>query len=140
MLVRVCQRYREIRLYSQIYRNQSLQMLLSHEVREPIWNVIIQRGNSFRARDCNAEFSEIFQEGVFGEFNAVEKALFLSSYNFDEICDACQTQCKGSVSTFIQYLSDNDSMTPQDFMSGWPSQLFSQNLFIDNVVCRSVSR
>jgi len=53
MLVRACQRYREISLHAQIYRNQPLQMLLSNEVRESIWNVIIQTCNSFRARDSN---------------------------------------------------------------------------------------
>jgi len=45
---------------------------------------------SSRARDCNAQFSEIFQEGVFGELNLTEKSLFITlncsnSFDYSEI-------------------------------------------------------
>jgi len=33
--------------------------------REPIWNYVMNLCHTFAARDCNAAFSEIFQETVF---------------------------------------------------------------------------
>ena len=48
--------------YVQSRENRSL----LREIREPVWSYIIDHCSSFVTRDCNAAFSQIFQERTFG--------------------------------------------------------------------------
>lgn len=97
----------------------------------------------FVAKDCNAQFSQIFQENVFQFVNDIEKAIFLSSYQYNELCESCQCHCRGTVSVFVQYLSSIsfDESDRRDLSNiYWPQILLSQNLFIQNINCSSCDR
>lgn len=62
---------------------------LLREVREPLWSYIIERCSSFVARDCNACFSQIFEERTFGHLNEEEENLFTTQRTFDSFCSTC---------------------------------------------------
>ena len=46
--------------------------LLLSEIHEPVWSYIIDHCSSFAARDCNACFSQIFEQRTFGNMNVQE--------------------------------------------------------------------
>ena len=50
------------------------------EIREPVWSYIIDCCRSLATRDCNAAFSQIFQERTFGYPSEEEESLFTSSF------------------------------------------------------------
>jgi len=96
--------------------------LLSIEVRQPIWEVIQTNCISFRARDCNAEFSEIFRQAVFGELNDSEVGIFVSRYNFEVFCDTCNLKMPQSAETFLYYVNCPEFIS-EEFLTQWPSSL-----------------
>ena len=109
--------------------------LLQIQVRDPIWDFVIDKCPSFRLRDCNAVFSEIFQEHVF-EFNEIEKAMFLTCYDYDFLCNTCGNNNIKSTATFVQYVSNLHNEQNLNFLSeSWPTVLFSQNFSIVESKC-----
>ena len=62
--------------YVQLRKNRSL----LHEIRKPVWSYIIGRCSSFVTTDCNATFSQIFQEKTFGYLSEKEESLFTSAF------------------------------------------------------------
>lgn len=64
--------------------------LLLRDLRDPVWSYIIDHCSSFVARDCNACFSEIFEEKTFGFLNEEEENLFTTLRSFDSICNTCE--------------------------------------------------
>ena len=73
--------YYTLRNHIEFPENLNYELLLS-QVREPLWNFICEKCPSFVARDCNTQFSEIFQERVFSDLNDLEKSLFVTNYNY----------------------------------------------------------
>ena len=56
-----------------------------HEIQEPMWSYIIDHCSSFVTTDCNAAFSQIFQERTFGYLSEEEESLFTSAFRLGEI-------------------------------------------------------
>ena len=66
LIFSACQRY-ECHLPSDAQNMSVIYEIISYEVRMHIWSYICEKSPSFRAKDSNAQFSEIFQESVFGK-------------------------------------------------------------------------
>ena len=64
-------------------------ILTLETVREPIWAKIIEYCPSFRNRDLNAEFSEIFSSRFFNTLTPEEKDVFEFSYCMTGRCLSC---------------------------------------------------
>ena len=62
---------------------------LLREIREPLW-VYLQHCPSFFARDCNACFSQIFEEWTFGDLCSEEMNIFSSLRIFESFCKSCR--------------------------------------------------
>ena len=105
-----------------------------HQKYASLFYYIIEKCPSFRAKDCNAEFSQIFQESVFNFQNDFERAMFLSTYQFNQLCTNCDHQCVGSVDVFLQYFSWEGDVN--DVIVQWPELLFSENLFVNKIICQ----
>ena len=60
---------------SQCCENNQNRKYLSR-IRERVWLHLIENCSSFQARDCNACFSQIFEEKTFGNLNFEEASLF----------------------------------------------------------------
>lgn len=60
------------------------------EIRDPVWSYLIQHCASFVPRDCNACFSQIFEEQTFGYLNEEEEKLFTTLRNFESFCVTCE--------------------------------------------------
>ena len=89
LLLETCARYQ---LSSHQFRDRlshNMYAAFSRDVRQQLWDYIIINYPSFTAKDCNAQFSEIFQERVFSFSNDLEKAVFLCSYTYTETCNHC---------------------------------------------------
>ena len=63
---------------------------LLSEIREPVWLYLRQHCSSFEARDCNAAFSQIFEEKIFGTLNTEEVNLFATQRMFESYCERCE--------------------------------------------------
>lgn len=109
--------------------------LIAYNVRDPIWTLIQSRCPSFRRRDCNAQFSEIFQESVFGSLNDSEKALFITSFQYNDCCECCGRIICGSMCSFVQYVSNYRSLPLAHFNDNWHMYLFAHNFFVTKIVC-----
>ena len=57
------------------------------EIRELVWSYIIDHCSSFVARDCNACFSQIFEQRTLGNMNIDEESLFVTLRTFDCFCN-----------------------------------------------------
>ena len=116
-----CQRY-EITVSNATPNMSFIYDLLSWEVGQPVWDYIQTKCPSFQLKDCNAQFSEIFQERVFGNLNQVEKSLFTTSYELEHHC-ICGKFLKKSFETFVRYVDFPTTNIPLDFFSSWPIYL-----------------
>ena len=105
--------------------------LLQFQVRETIWDFLCEKCPSFRPRDCNAVFSDIFREQVFSDLNDLEKLALITTLNFNEVCSICNSTCIGFVNTFVQYVSNTDP----NYITDWPDMLFQTNFSIQSVTC-----
>lgn len=121
LLFTSCQRY-EITVSNATPNMSFIYDLLSWEVRQPVWDYIQTKCPSFQLKDCNAQFSEIFQERVFGNLNQVEKSLFTTSYELEHHC-ICGKFLKKSFETFVRYVDFPTTNIPLDFFSSWPIYL-----------------
>ena len=69
-------------------------------IREYIWLYLATHCSTFRARDNNACFSQIFEERTFGKINQEEASLFMAQTMFKSTCQICQNR----VMTFLSHL------------------------------------
>ena len=58
---------------------------LLEEIKEPLWAYLRQQCPSFLERDCNARFSQIFEEKTFGKLTPDEMNIFSSLEQTKEI-------------------------------------------------------
>ena len=131
LLVETCVRYQ---IFSQQFKDNlssSTNSLISIDVRHKLWGYIIANCPSFAQRDCNAQFSEIFQERVFSFSHKLEKFLFISRSSYSESCKTCFFVNTGRVNTFVQYITGLDNRID------WASKLFSHNVLPQNVKCNA---
>ena len=133
LIYQVCEKYK-LHLSNEVENLSVVYELISYEVRSPVWHYIQEKCPSFRPRDCNAQFSEIFQEVVFGILNDTEKALFMCSFSYDDCCNICRNTIQDSIDSFVQYVFC-DEPRPEGFETNWPSFLSAQNFFVQNISC-----
>ena len=62
---------------------------LLRELREPLWVYLQQHCPPFLSRDCNACFSQIFEERTFGDLSSEEMNIFSSQRIFESFCKTC---------------------------------------------------
>ena len=62
---------------------------LLRELREPLWVYLQQHCSPFLSRDCNACFSQIFEERTFGDLSSEEMNIFSSQRIFESFCKTC---------------------------------------------------
>jgi len=72
------------------YLNSRENGSLLREIRDPIWFYLIEHFSSFVGRNCNACFSQIFQEKTFGDLNAEKEKLLSTLRTFESFCSTCQ--------------------------------------------------
>ena len=112
-----CKKYSQHTLTA-VPRIRFLYELLSIEVRQPIWDFIIHNCNSFRNRDPNAQFSEIFRHAVFGQLNVSEIGTFISRCTFDRFCHSCNIKSPGFEEILLHYV---DCSNPsRETVTDWP--------------------
>ena len=100
-----CKKYSEHTL-SAVPRINFVYELLSMEVRQPIWDFVISKCNSFHNRDGNAEFFEIFRQIVFGDLNLEEVSTFVTRCTFDRFCNLCNIESPDFEEIFLHYVNN----------------------------------
>jgi len=121
-----CKKYSE-HTRSAVPRIKFVYELLSIEVRQPIWDFVISKCNTFRDRDGNAEFSQIFRQVVFGDLNVAEVSAFLTRCTFDRFCNLCNVKSPGFEEILLHYVN---SMNPSNqTVKEWPDLLVDFNSF-----------
>ena len=95
LLFATCSRYIELSENSR----------LLPEIREPVWAYLRQHCPSFLARDCNACFSEIFEEKTFGELTPDEMSLFSSLRTFHSFCNTCKKDVTLNSSFLLNFVT-----------------------------------
>jgi len=95
LLFNTCSRYTESRENSN----------LLEEIREPLWAYLRQQCLSFLAKDCNACFSQIFEERTFGKLTPDEMNIFLSLRTFQSFCETCQKDVVLNSSIFVNFVT-----------------------------------
>ena len=76
LLIETCARYQISSLQFRSNLSSATNSMLSMHTRQNLWDYIIANCPSFVAKDCNAQFSEIFQERVFSFSSDLERFLF----------------------------------------------------------------
>ena len=71
------------------YRNQDGNSSCLPAIREPVWLYLTEQCSTFQARDCNASFSQMFEEKTFGNLSPKEVSLFATQRLFETFCSTC---------------------------------------------------
>lgn len=95
LLFNTCSRYIESRENSKLFE----------EIKEPLWAYLGQQCPSFLARDCNACFSQIFEERTFGKLTSDEKSIFSSLTTFQSFCETCQKDVVLNSSILVNFVT-----------------------------------
>ena len=95
-------------------------------IREPVWSYLRDCCPSFRNRDCNAQFSEIFSSRIFNDLTPFEKSFFQASYFYRGVCQLCNSYLVVEEYVIVSVLSITEYpqlMINQDL---WPFLIESQ--------------
>ena len=76
-------------------------------VYENLWSYLRERCSSFQARDCNASFSQIFEEKTFGQLNPDEVSLFATQRLFESYCPTCNKNVNLNSNIFLTCVSQS---------------------------------
>ena len=95
LLFNTCSRYFESRENSK----------LLEEIEEPLCAYLRQQCPPFSARDCNACFSQIFEERTFGKLTPDEMNIFSSLRTFQSFCETCQKDVVLNSSILVNFLT-----------------------------------
>ncbi|KAL9951679.1 hypothetical protein ACROYT_G044397 [Oculina patagonica] len=93
---------------------------LLSEIREPVWLYLRQRCSSFEARDCNAAFSQIFEEKIFGTLNTEEVNLFATQRMFESYCERCEKKVTLDSRIFLTFVSQSELSKHKYDNISWP--------------------
>ena len=107
-------------------------VVLLSQIREPIWECIISSCPSFIARNCDAEFSQIFTGAIFNDLSSQEKLYFESSYSVAGTCLHCSSSNERNFRVSLSYISEIDFASYHD-VSNWP-QMLNPNSTDDTVI------
>ena len=89
---------------SQCCENNQNRKYLSR-ISERVWLPLIENCSSFQARDCNACFSQIFEEKTFGNLNFEEASLFATQREYDSYCQTCEKDVSFNSRIFLTYVT-----------------------------------
>ena len=93
---------------------------LLRELREPIWIYLQQHCPSFLSRDCNACFSQIFEERTFGDLSSEEMNIFSSQRIFESFCKTCHDNLAFKSSILVNYVTRSALQKCQLDHNSWP--------------------
>ena len=103
-------------IYDVAILNSDFDLLI--QVREPIWDYIIQNCPSFIPRNSDAEFSQIFSGNIFRSLASEERALFETYFKIEGVCSQCNHMNSRNNSVMVSYISE---ISHENFdYSRWP--------------------
>ena len=122
--------------------NQSEKKLYLAEIRELIWSLLRQKCPSFSLMNCDAQFTQIFQESIFSDMSEDEKSVFLSSYCNDGTCPTpgCGHAIRKQVKVFVHYVSQIELLSFNISLNDWYKlfeKLHFQNLVLYCEECKT---
>ena len=93
---------------------------LLEEIKEPLWAYLREQCPSFLARDCNACFSQIFEERTFGKLTPDEMNIFSSLRTFQSFCETCQKDVVLNSSILINFVTRSALQICELNYNSWP--------------------
>jgi len=96
-----------------IYGTLEYDVMTRGIIREATWSNIIRSCSTFTARDCNAEFSEIFSSEIFRSITDDEKNTFQIIFNAAGYCANCNISVdqETNIVTVLYSLEFSDLLT-----------------------------
>ena len=76
------------------------------EIREPIWRRVIESCESFRARNSDAVFSDIFSSNFFKTLSQQEQQIFETKINSKGICHQCHVEKEYESTELVNFILD----------------------------------
>ena len=112
LLCNTCSRYIESRENSK----------LLEEIKELLWAYLRQQCPSFLVRDCNACFSQIFEERTFGKLTPDETNIFSSLRTFHSFCETCQKDVVQNSSILVNFVTRSalQKCELNNYYNSWP--------------------
>lgn len=105
-------------------------------IREPIWLHLIENCSSFQARDCNACFSQIFEEKTFGNLNFEEARLFATQRVFDSYCQTCEKHVMVNDRIFLTYVTHSGLKKFGFDVCSWPLYVANVHTQPGRLLCK----
>ena len=96
---------------------------LLEQIREPVWRYLGQKCSTFTARDCNACFSQSFEEKTFGKLNADERNIFSSSRTFQSFCQTCCRDVTLNSTILLNFVDQSALQKHGLHYSSWPQYI-----------------
>ena len=93
---------------------------LLEEIKEPLWAYLRQQCTSFLARDCNACFSQIFEERTFGKLTSDEMNIFSSLRTFQSFCETFQKDVVLNSSILVNFVTRSKLQKCELNYNSWP--------------------
>ena len=93
------------------------------QIREPVWRYLGQKCSTFTARDCNACFSQSFEEKTFGKLNADERNIFSSSRTFQSFCQTCCRDVTLNSTILLNFVDQSALQKHGLHYSSWPQYI-----------------
>ena len=93
---------------------------LLEEIKEPLWAYSRQQCPSSLARDCNACFSQIFDERTFGKLTPDEMNIFSSLRTFQSFWDTCQKDVVLNSSILVNFVTRSALQKCELNYNSWP--------------------
>ena len=133
-------RYRSL-TNSNYDNDNSLEFRLA-EIRQPIWEFLVGKCESFLNRDANAIFSEIFSSPVFDTFTNIERNLFETSCILTGKCTDCNENLRLHECVSLNFITKDD-INSLDSFNEWPILLdpIARNRSLQcrcNSICRDL--
>ena len=77
--------------------------------------------------DCNAKFSEIFQNNVFTHLPVQDRSVIYSKYYSGTFCNGCQINVDTCSEVLINYISFYDLLSLNISVESWPEYILQSN-------------
>jgi len=77
-------------------------------IRQPVWGYVVQKCPTFVNRNCDASFTEIFENTIFDSVFEEEKNLFQTCYTLIGNCKNCNKRLANNGKMILNYISEED--------------------------------